>query len=79
MGESERITVEDALRAITIEAARSLQLEDEIGSLEVGKRADFTVLEQDPFTVPVDDLHQVEVGGTVLAGEILLRDKGRKD
>lgn len=39
-GEDQRIGVERALRAVTIEAARSLGLEDEVGSIRVGKRAD---------------------------------------
>ena len=46
---SEKLTAEQALRAVTIEAAWSLGLEDEIGSIEVGKRANFTILGVNPI------------------------------
>jgi imidazolonepropionase-like amidohydrolase len=42
---------EAALRAVTLEAARQLDLDDRIGSLEVGKDADFCVLDGDPLSV----------------------------
>jgi imidazolonepropionase len=41
-----RMTAEEVIRAITIEAAAALGLDDEVGSLEVGKKADFLVLEE---------------------------------
>ncbi len=67
-GEDQRISLDLALRAITIEGARSLGLADEIGSLEVGKRADFTVLERDPYRVPPEALADIPIWGTVLGG-----------
>lgn len=42
----QRASIEDALRGVTIEAAYSLKLEDEIGTLEPGKRANMTILSQ---------------------------------
>ena len=51
-GKHQVIPLETALAAITIEAARSLGLESEIGSIEAGKKADFTVLEEDPYEIP---------------------------
>ncbi len=48
LGASERIGVERALRAVTIDAAWQLRLEDRIGSIEVGKFADFVLLDADP-------------------------------
>jgi predicted amidohydrolase YtcJ len=67
-GEDQRISIDLALRAITIEGARSLGLEDEIGSLVVGKRADFTILERDPYRVPPEELADIPIWGTVLGG-----------
>jgi hypothetical protein len=67
-GEHERVSLDRALRAVTLDAARSLGLEDEIGSIEVGKRADFTVLERDPHQVDPLELADIEVWGTVLDG-----------
>jgi 5-methylthioadenosine/S-adenosylhomocysteine deaminase len=72
-----------ALEMATIEGARALHLENEIGSLEPGKKADFIVLNLDtPNAVPIYDIYsQVvyalkasEVGTVVVGGKILLRD-----
>jgi predicted amidohydrolase YtcJ len=70
MAPEERLSVEHALRAVTIDAAHLLMLEDEIGSIEVGKRADFTVLERDPFEVPPAELGEIAIWGTVLGGKV---------
>ncbi|HFB54940.1 MAG TPA: amidohydrolase, partial [Hellea balneolensis] len=67
---SEKLTPQQALRAVTLDAAWSLGLEDEIGSLEVGKRADFTVLDQNPFDRPAQDWDDIPVWGVVLDGHI---------
>lgn len=66
----QRISVERALSAITLESAYFMQLEDEIGSIKPGKKADFTILEQDPLAVPVDELKTIAVWGVLLEGEI---------
>ncbi|TEA77223.1 amidohydrolase [Allopusillimonas ginsengisoli] len=70
MGESERIPVYDALRAMTLGAAHTLKLDHVAGSIEVGKYADFAVLEQDPLEVAPDALRDVVIWGTVLGGRI---------
>lgn len=69
LGEAERISVADALRAITLGAAYTLKLDDEIGSVEVGKRADFAVLDEDPLGVAPEALKDVPVWGTVVGGQ----------
>ncbi len=65
----ERISVDRALRAITIDAAYILNRDDRLGSIEVGKHADFTVLADDPYQVNPRNLKDIEVCDTVLAGE----------
>jgi predicted amidohydrolase YtcJ len=70
VGEGERISVERAMRAITIDAAYILGVEDRIGSLEPGKFADFAILEGDPFEVDPMDIKDVPVWGTALSGKI---------
>ncbi|HJQ60841.1 MAG TPA: amidohydrolase [Vineibacter sp.] len=70
LGETEKITVADALTAITLGAAYTLKLDHEIGSIEVGKRADFAVLHDDPSAVPPTALKDVRVWGTMLGGRV---------
>lgn len=70
LGAQERISVAQALRAITLGAAYSLGLDGEIGSIEVGKRADFCVLEDDPEQVAPEALKDLRVWGTVQGGRI---------
>ncbi len=65
---TERLTVEQALRAVTIDAAWVLRLEDQVGSIRAGKKADFVVLEQDPFDVGAEGLRDIPVWGTVFEG-----------
>ncbi|MGJ5083134.1 amidohydrolase [Bradyrhizobium sp. HKCCYLS3013] len=66
--ETEALSVEQALNAITIGAAYTLKLDHLIGSIETGKYADFAVLEQDPLTVTPETLKDVAVWGTVVGG-----------
>jgi predicted amidohydrolase YtcJ len=68
LGENQRITVDEALFAITTGAAHTLRLDHEIGSIETGKKADFTVLAADPLGVPPIELKDVPVLGTVVGG-----------
>ncbi len=70
LGAAERISVPEALRAITLGAAWTLKLDHEVGSIECGKRADFCVLEDDPLTVDPMALKDVRVWGTVLSGRV---------
>ena len=67
-GPSQRISVHDALRAVTIEAAYSWRLEDSLGSITAGKVANFTVLGADPLAVNPVELGSIPVLGTVFEG-----------
>ena len=64
----ERISVDRAMRAITIDAAHVIGRDAVHGSVEVGKHADFTVLDDDPYEVDVADIRDIRVHATVLAG-----------
>jgi predicted amidohydrolase YtcJ len=72
MAPAECLTVEQALRAITIDAAYVLGMEDEIGSIRAGKKADFTVLEADPYQVEPEALNDIPIHGTVFEGRPFL-------
>jgi predicted amidohydrolase YtcJ len=66
----ERITVDQALRMVTIDAAFTLGVEDKVGSIAPGKFADFAVLEQDPYDVPKEKIRDIKVWGTVVGGKV---------
>jgi len=70
LGENERISVYDALQAVTLGAAYQLKMDHEIGTLEAGKWADFAVLDEDPFAVDPMALKDIPVWGTVLGGKL---------
>lgn len=70
LGKAEQITMNEALYAITLGAAYTLKLDDEIGSIEAGKHADFAVLEDDPTQATAQTLKDVKVWGTVQGGRI---------
>jgi predicted amidohydrolase YtcJ len=67
----QRISVEDALRAYTVNAAYASYEEDIKGSLEVGKLADFVVLDRDITTIPPEEIRNVRVDLTVVGGEVV--------
>lgn len=68
LGPEQLLTVDQAIRAQTIDAAYQLFADDVIGSLEVGKYADLVVLAADPRAVPPEDIADLEVRATYLAG-----------
>lgn len=67
-GPNQRITAEEALRGVTIEAAYSLKLEDEIGTISPGKRANLTILKNNPLSVAPSEIRTIGVWGTVMEG-----------
>lgn len=73
MGDS--LNREQALRGMTIWAAKSFFLEDELGSLEPGKRADFVITSEDLMKVDSKDLLKIEVVATYLDGERVFQKK----
>ena len=65
----QRITLEQAIRAYTINGAYQARLEDKVGSVEVGKLADLVVLGANIFDVPPEFLHEVPVLLTLMDGD----------
>ncbi len=73
LGPDCRITRAAALRGYTLEGAFALRREHLVGSIEPGKLADFAVLSDDPLSVDIDDLPDIKVEQTWLAGSLLER------
>ena len=70
MCKEERLTAQQALQAITINAAHVLGMANETGSLRAGKYADFTVLKEDPLTCDPTTLNELEIKATVFEGRV---------
>ena len=70
-GKAERITVEEAIRGYTINAAYSAFQEKEKGSIEVGKAADLAVIDGDILSSRGEEIRNMSVEMTVLDGEIV--------
>ncbi len=63
------LTLETMIKGYTLNAAYQLNMEDEIGSIEVGKKADLVVLQDNLFEVDVYDIHGVRVDSSYLLGK----------
>jgi len=62
---------EGALRAVTLEAAYSLQMEKDLGSIVPGKFANFTILSENPVTCEASAIKDIKVWGTIHEGRVL--------
>lgn len=67
----EAMSREEALRAATMAGAYAMKAEDMLGSIEVGKLADFVVIPVDYMTVPAQDIWKIKPDMTVIGGEIV--------
>jgi predicted amidohydrolase YtcJ len=67
---TERLTLDQAIRAVTIDAAYMINMETKLGSIEAGKLADFAVLDKDPYEMGVEGLRDIKVWGTVFEGQV---------
>jgi len=56
---------------MTLDAAYAAFAEDKVGSLSIGKRADFVVLDRDIMTIPVSEILATKVKATVIDGEVV--------
>ena len=70
VSQKERITAYQAMQAITINAAHTLRLEASIGSIRVGKTANFTLLEQNPLKVTPMQIKDIPVWGVVFEDQV---------
>jgi hypothetical protein len=75
LGTEYAVDIQTALRAVTIDAAYQCFDEDIKGSLEPGKYGDMVVLDQDPLTVPKEQLRDIHVLATIKEGTIIYQDE----
>jgi predicted amidohydrolase YtcJ len=69
LGPDQAVSVDDAIRAITIDAAYQIFADNIVGSLEVGKQADLVVLEKNPRQTAPADIRNIKVKGTWIDGK----------
>jgi hypothetical protein len=70
LGQHEAVSVEEAFRAITIGAAYDMGKEEEMGSIEVGKRANFAVFDVNPLDADPRSLKDIVVRATIVDGRV---------
>ncbi len=70
MGAHECVTADQALAAVTINAAKILGRADDIGSIRAGKKADFTVLAEDPLAVEPMRIRDIQLLATIFEGQV---------
>ena len=73
LDESERVDLATMIDAYTINGAYVMGLDDEQGTIETGKRADFVVLDRNLFEIPAADISKAEVVMTVFDGNDVYR------
>ncbi|AUC16287.1 metal-dependent hydrolase [Tenacibaculum sp. SZ-18] len=69
LSQDQKVDVYTAMKAITIDAARTLNLENKIGSLEKGKKANFVILDSNPFKIDPIKIKDIKVKATIFEGD----------
>ncbi|MCY4363046.1 MAG: amidohydrolase family protein [Gammaproteobacteria bacterium] len=67
-GKEQAVSLDQAIRLFTVNAAKHLGMADKVGRIEPGLLADLIVLDRDPYSIPVTELHQVRVEQTIING-----------
>ncbi|MCK5776843.1 MAG: amidohydrolase family protein, partial [Bacteroidales bacterium] len=75
MNPEQKISMYDAMKGITITAARTFEMDKEIGSIKEGKEATFTLLKQNPFKIAPEKLKDIPVVGVIYKGTEHLNKK----
>ena len=68
---NERLDLESLIKGYTLDGAYQMHMDDQIGSITVGKYADFVVLEQNLFEADTYEIHRIPVETTYLGGEVV--------
>lgn len=73
LGESQKISLEQAIELFTANAARQLGERDRLGTIERGMLADLVVVDRNPFEIPITEVHETGVLMTFIEGELVYR------
>ena len=73
LGDDEKISVEDALKAITVYGAYQYFEENSKGTITKGKIADLVILDKNPLKVPSDELKDIQVLETIKNGKTIYK------
>jgi len=68
---SARLSLEDLLQGYTVNGATQLRLAGQIGSIEVGKGANLSILSADPFEVPAEQIREVQPDAVLFEGRLI--------
>ncbi|HBD42696.1 MAG TPA: amidohydrolase, partial [Bacteroidetes bacterium] len=74
----EAMSLREALRAFTLDAAFAAKSESLYGSLEPGKKADFILIDRDPFEIPPSELDDIQVIETWVEGKKVYHQEGSR-
>ena len=66
---NEKVSINDALKAVTIDAAYQLKMDDKVGSVQAGKYADFAIVNQNPMKTDAYKIRDIEVNETWVNGQ----------
>ena len=72
---SERLSVDEAVKLFTKDAAYASYTEDENGTIEIGKNADFVILEKDIYKIDQNEIKTTKVDMTILGGRTVYERK----
>jgi hypothetical protein len=75
IGPHNRVTVKSALKAMTIHSAWQIKMDDKIGSIKVGKYADFVILAENPYEVSEDKIREIQILETIVNGNTIYKRK----
>ena len=75
LGEDLRISVMDAIKAVTINGAYQYFEEDSKGSIEEGKIADFIIIDKNPLEINTSELKNIKILETIKEGKVIFRNK----
>lgn len=78
LNSNERVSVDEIVRAFTIDSAYSLFMENEVGSIEEGKYADLVIIDRNIFEIEPIDIEKTKVIATLFNGKIVFSSKDNK-